>query len=650
MKYLKNKLLLFVSLLLGFTVIFLTTISSILYYNSSMKESKKNSSYLANAYQQGIDSVLNIYRNELSITASKSFLTDKKTSLSEQKALLQEEAQASGFDYITIADAQGGNEKNDKIADLEFFKQAKNGVPYISDPFLDGNKKLVFYIGAPIGSTGKVLYGTLPYETISNDLTKIKIGESGYAFVVNKNGITVIHPTQDNVANPQNYIELAKQNPSYAPTAKIFEKMMSGATGTGFSFYKGQRRLVGYTPLSGPEGWSVAVTTPLTQIEGAVRFTIAMCAGTGLLLLMLAILITRVFAQRLTAPIVAATHRIERLAEGDLQGELEPANGKDESARLILALQDTIYGLRTYISDISAVLSAVASKDLTAKSSVEYKGDFVPIQAALEKILSSLNGTLFHIAEATDQVRSSSEQVALTGRNLAENSSEQAATTEALTNSLEKVSSYIKDNAEYSLSMKGITESALLETQRGNEEMERLLRSMASIDEYSRKIQNIVKIIDDIAFQTNILALNAAVEAARAGEAGKGFSVVADEVRQLASKSADAAKQTTELVSSTIDSVDQGKKNTEQTAGVFQTIVEQTGNINALVAKISQSLENQSDSVKDLEEGMQRISMVTQSNSATAQESAATSEDLLNQMQMLKELVGEFRIEESVSV
>lgn len=648
MKYLKNKLLFFVSLLLGFTVIFLTTISSILYYNSSMKESKENSSHLAAAYQQGIDSVLNIYRNELSITASKSFLNDGKTSVSDQKALLQEEAQASGFDYITIADAQGTNEKNDQIADQEFFKQAKSGIPYISDPFLDGDKKLVLYIGAPIGSTGKVLYGALPYQTISNDLTKIKIGESGYAFVVNKNGITVIHPTEDNVANPQNYIELAKQNPSYAPTAKIFQKMMTGATGTGFSFYNGQRRLVGYTPLSGPEGWSVAVTTPLTQIEGTIRFTIAMCAVTGIVLLLLAILITRVFARRLTAPIVAATQRIERLAEGDLQGEIEPANGKDESARLILALQNTICGLRTYISDISNVLSAVASKDLTAKSSVDYKGDFVPIQAALEEILSSLNGTLFHIAESTDQVRSSSEQVALTGRNLAENSSEQAATTENLTNSLEMVSNYIKDNAEYSLSMKDITESALLETQRGNEEMERLLQSMANIDEFSKKIQNIVKIIDDIAFQTNILALNAAVEAARAGEAGKGFSVVADEVRQLASKSADAAKQTTDLIHSTIDSVAQGKKNTEQTAGVFKTIVEQTGNINTLVGKISESLENQSNSVTDLEEGMQRISMVTQSNSATAQESAATSEDLLNQMQMLKELVMEFHMKESV--
>ncbi|RKD33680.1 methyl-accepting chemotaxis protein [Lacrimispora algidixylanolytica] len=644
MKYLKNKLLLFISLLLGSTVIFLTAVSSILYYNSSMTEAKKNSSYLAMAYQQGIDSVLNNYRKELSITASKGFLTDGNTSVSQQKILLNEEAAAAGFDYITIADAKGTNENGDQIADQEFFKQAINGVAYISNPFLNAEDKLVLYIGAPIGSTGKVLYGVLPYQTISDDLTKIKIGESGYAFVVDRNGVTVVHPSADNVKKPTNYIELAKQDSSYVPTSKIFQQMMLGKTGTGFSFYKGVRRLVGYTPLSGPEGWNVAVTMPVAQIEGAVRVTAGMCALIGISVILLAILITRSFARKITGPIVDATRRIEQLAEGDLLLEVPVANGKDESARLLLALQNTICGLRNYISDISRVLSRVASKDLTVKSEVEYKGDFLPIEKALEQILDSLNGTLFHIAESTDQVRCSSEQVALTGRNLAENSTEQAATTEVLTNSLEMVSNHIKDNAQYSLSMKDMTESALLETQRGNEEMERLLQSMANIDEFSKKIQSIVKIIDDIAFQTNILALNAAVEAARAGDAGKGFSVVADEVRQLASKSADAAKQTTDLIHSTIESVTQGKKNTEQTAGVFKTIVEQTGNINTLVGKISESLESQSNSVIELEEGMQRISMVTQANSATAEESAATSGDLLNQMQMLKELVSEFNI------
>ena len=647
MKYLKSKLIIFVSLLLVLTVGFLTALTSIFHYQSSIEEAKKNSSYLAASYQQGIDSVLDIYRNQIKITASKSFLTDGKTSAAEQKRLLEEEAQVSGFNYITIADSNGNNDKGDQIGDQEFFKQAVNGVTCISSPLVKGDTDIVFYIGAPIGSTGKVLYGLLPYKAFSDELTKIKIGESGYAFVTDKAGKTVIHPDAGNVSNPKDYFELAKQDPSYEPTAKIFKAMMDGKTDTGFSYYNGVRRLVGYTPLSGPEGWSVAVTTPLTQIEGNVRLTLLMSVITGLLLLAVSILIVRVFAQRITKPILEATQRLERLAHGDLQDDVELTKGKDESARLILALHNTIRELRSYIMDISHVLNAVANSDLTVTSSVEYMGDFVPIQTALKKILSSLNATLKNIACSAEQVGASSAQVALGGQNLAANSTEQAATTESLVSSLETVSSHIKDNAQYTLTIKDMTESAILETRQGDEEMKKLQESMVSIDSSSKKIQEIIHIIDDIAFQTNILALNAAIEAARAGEAGKGFSVVADEVRELAGKSADAAKQTTDLIHSTMESVAQGKRNTESTAVVFEKIVEQTNTIDTLVSKVYQSLKRQADSVAQLEDGMQKISMVTQSNSPTAEERAATSEELLSQMQMLKELIMQFQLSDT---
>ena len=647
MKYLKSKLIVFVSLLLVLTVGFLTAITSVFHYQSSIEEAKKNSSYLAASYQQGIDSVLDIYRNQIKITASKSFLTDGKTSAAEQKRLLEEEAQVSGFNYITIADSNGNNDNGDQIGDQEFFKQAVNGVTCISSPFVKGDTDIVFYIAAPIGSTGKVLYGLLPYKAFSDELTNIKIGESGYAFVTDKEGKTVIHPDAGNVSNPKDYFEMAKQDPSYEPTAKIFKAMMDGKTDTGFSYYNGVRRLVGYTPLSGPEGWSVAVTTPLTQIEGNVRFTLLMSVITGLLLLVVSILIVRIFAQRITKPIIEATQRLERLAHGDLQDDVELTKGKDESARLILALHNTIRELRSYIMDISHVLNAVANSDLTVTSSVGYMGDFVPIQTALKKILSSLNATLKNIACSAEQVGASSAQVALGGQNLAANSTEQAATTESLVTSLETVSSHIKDNAQYTLTIKDMTESAILETRQGDEEMKKLQESMVSIDFSSKKIQEIIHIIDDIAFQTNILALNAAIEAARAGEAGKGFSVVADEVRELAGKSADAAKQTTDLIHSTMESVAQGKRNTESTAVVFEKIVEQTNTIDTLVSKVYQSLKRQADSVAQLEDGMQKISMVTQSNSATAEESAATSEELLGQMQMLKEMIMQFQLSDT---
>ncbi len=643
MKHLKTRLLLYISLILVLTILSLTLISSVLYYQSSMSQLQQNSSYLAAAYKQGIDSVLDSYRDELKITASKSYLTDGQTASGEQKRLLDEEAKAAGFNYIAIADAQGSNERDDKIGEQTFFQEAKKGETSLSSPALNSSKQLTLLVASPIADSGKILYGEFSYEALGKALDQIKIGESGYAFVINRGGYTVLHPEQKNVESPTDYIKLAEKDSSYLPIANIYRQMIAGKTGFGYSNYKGVRRLVGYTPLDGPEGWSVAVTTPVTQVEENLRNSLMLCVGMGLLLILAAVFVTGIFSKKITDPIVSATRRIELLAQGNLQEDIQQVKGKDESARLMLALQNTIHSLRSYIMDISNVLNAVAEKNLTVKSSVQYTGDFVSIQTSLEQIVQSLNTTLDGIAQATDQVRSGSEQVALGGQNLAENSSEQASTTERLTSSLELVSRHVRENAEYSASMQNTAQAALSETDQGNQEMQKMLQSMASIDSSSKKIQDIIHMIDDVAFQTNILALNAAVEASHAGEAGKGFSVVADEVRQLATRSAQAAKSTAELIETTIQSVSQGMRNAEQTASAFGKIVEQTNSINALIAKMSESLNSQSQSITELNEGMKQISYTTQANSATAEESAATSEELLSQTQLLKEMVAEFR-------
>lgn len=647
MKYLKNRLLLYITITLVFTVTVLTGVSSVLYYRNSTAQAEQDSSYLAAAYEEGIRSVLTMYRSKIEIIAAKSYLTDGITSAREQQALLADEAKAVGFNYIAVADARGNNPRGDAIADQTFFQEAQKGNTYISSPKQNDAKKLTLWIATPVSGTDQILYGEFSYDGLSKALDRIKIGESGYAFVINRDGRTVIHPETANVANPTDYLKLSQQDPSYLPIANIYRQMTAGKTGTGYSVYKGVRRLVAYTPLSGPEGWSVAVTTPVTQLDENLRRTLALCAGIGLLVLLSCLFSSRIFAGKVAEPIVQATRRIEQLAQGNLHDEVGSVKGRDEGARLMVALGGTIHSLRTYITDISRVLGAVAEKDLTVTSTVNYEGDFVPIQDALERIVLSLNQTLKQIVRATDQVRSGSEQVALGGQNLAENSTEQAATTELLTNSLELVAHHTKDNAEYSVSMRDMTQTALQETQRGNQAMRQMLGSMESIDASSKKIKDIIHVINDIAYQTNILALNAAVEASHAGEAGKGFSVVADEVRQLASKSAEAAKNTAELIENTIQSVAQGLQDTEKTSGAFQKILEQTDSIHELVGKMSETLNRQSQSIAELSDGMRQISAVTQSNSATAQESAATSEELLSQTQGLEEMVAEFHVSDA---
>ena len=642
MKYLKNKLTLSVSLMMAVAIALLTVTSSLLYYRSSTAQSEEYSAYLAKAYRQGIEAVMDSYRSRIRSAAAESFLTDGKTPEAEQTRLLNAEASLDGFNYLAVADEMGDNNRNDNISGLEFFRQVKLGKIFISDPEPDTSNKMVFRIAAPIGSTGKILYGAFSYSALSKELSQIKIGDDGYAFAINNKGQTVIHPNEDNVRNPKDYFTLSKKDASYLPIANIYYQMVAGKSGTAYSNYGGTRRLVGFTPLSGPEGWSVAVTIPVTQLDQNLRITLGICVAAGLLLLLVCIVISRVLSGKITKPIVTATSRLELLAEGDLSEDFEAVSGRDEGARLMLALQDTVHGLRTYISDISHVLGAVAEKDLTARSSVEYRGDFVPIHDALEQITASLRQTLQSIGHATEEVRSGSEQVSAGSQSLAGNSTEQAATADRLTESLGLVSGQVRDNTEYSAAMQDRTRAAMQETERGNSEMQQMLQSMNDIDSAAKQIQGIIGLIDSIAFQTNILALNAAVEAARAGEAGKGFSVVADEVRQLASKSAQAAKDTAALIENALRSVGTGIRTADSTAEAFRKIVEQTDGINTLVGRMSDSLRIQSETIAELEGGIRQIASVTQANSAAAEESAATSEELLGQTQALDQMVSEF--------
>lgn len=217
---------------------------------------------------------------------------------------------------------------------------------------------------------------------------------------------------------------------------------------------------------------------------------------------------------------------------------------------------------------------------------------------------------------------------------------------EQLTNSLKNVSEHVRNNADHALAMEKLSNETLGFVNKGSGQMEEMLQSMKDINSSSAQIMDIIKVINDIAAQTNILALNAAVEAARAGEAGKGFAVVADEVRSLASKSAQAAESTTSLIQNSIDSVKKGMTIADQTAQSLKEIVEKTNSVNELIQRITDASKEQARAVEELDSGMSQISSVTQTNSATAEESAAASEQLTSQSEMLKELMEKFKTRE----
>ena len=324
---------------------------------------------------------------------------------------------------------------------------------------------------------------------------------------------------------------------------------------------------------------------------------------------------------------------------------------RDEFGSMAGSMRSVTTGLARIIKDIETVLSAIAGGDLTVVSSDRgmYVGDYQKILEAMKGIKSSFNSTLTTLNQSADQVSSGSDQVSSGAQALSQGATEQASSVEELAASINEISSNINRNAESAQEASKKSVAVGEEAGESNRRMQDMLQAMADINASSGEIGKIIKTIEDIAFQTNILALNAAVEAARAGAAGKGFAVVADEVRNLASKSAEASKNTAVLIENSLSAVENGKKIADETAKSLELVMTGIQDATAMMDQIAKASTEQAEAITQITVGIDQISSVVQTNSATAEESAASSEELSGQAQILKELVRRFKLEGGAS-
>ena len=345
----------------------------------------------------------------------------------------------------------------------------------------------------------------------------------------------------------------------------------------------------------------------------------------------------------ITRPIKELEAAARQMEQGHLKIDVNYAS-KDELGSLSNSMRQMSDKISYYMDAISRVMRQLADSNLEIPHYDDFQGDFLPVQESLLIVLNSLNETISEINMFSDQVANGADQVSNGAQILSQGVIAQASSVEELAATMSEISQQVKENAETSQVVKTAAGEMGANILACNQQMQEMKNAMEKINQNSTQIRSIIKTIDDIAFQTNILALNAAVEAARAGESGKGFSVVAQEVRSLATRSSDASKSTEALIEQSLAAVVYGTKVAEETAASLRNIAGGTDEMISKINQIAEASKRQAAATEMVSTGIDQISDIVQTNSATAEESAAASEELYGQSQVLKSRVSRFKL------
>ena len=376
-------------------------------------------------------------------------------------------------------------------------------------------------------------------------------------------------------------------------------------------------------------------------LQNAELQTITVFVISMLMIFIVCILLIRYIMHSVVSPITIITESSQKLAKGELNFQID-IHSENEIGVLADSLNSSVKTLSTYVEDISDTLTEISEGDLTRENNLHYIGDFVRIEQSIKIILDQLNDMVSRLAATSEEVSRGAEQVASGAQSLAQGSTEQTTEIEKLLERVHLVSGQIGESVQSARDTNSAVAAMGGQIDVCSQTMKDMSGAMQEISSNSKEIGNIIKAIEDI------LALNAAVEAARAGTAGKGFAVVADEVRNLAAKSAEAAQSTTALIEKSLKAVSRGVDLTGSTQDSLDAVINDARIVTDRVREISDASAAQEMSVSDISVGLAQISQVVQTNSATSEESAAASEELFGQAQIVKNLVGQFKIKTAI--
>ncbi len=596
---------------------------------------------------QTVEGNLHMLADRIFSVSDNKTLSSLETTVEEKKQVLTDFSSGIEFVWLSLYTTDGRfycgaeNSPLDISGTSLFQNMTETQNLAISDTeYADGQLQVA--IGAPVKANNNVVYyvvGSYKYDVLNDVLSNLHIGYNGYAAIVNESGTVVAHPDTTFVQNHTTVSQLYGQSNAIV---KLFERIYSGETGITFLNLNGEKTFVSFTPVKGTN-WYMVLTMPREEVKAAEQRVISMNIVITVLCIAVTAALASIIADKIAKALGTVKNRIQKLALGDITSPVEVFDTGDETEDLSVALQETVEDVRGYIMELTEALTSLSKGNLQTEVTGEFTGDFAVLKESTNHIIDFLNEMIGEVQKSSNTLSQASVGVSNEARNVNSNSEEQSATVERLKEEAKNISNSIAAVDENTNQAKQLTNEAGEKLTQGVAQMASLLESMEDIRRNEEEISKITKFLEDIAFQTNILALNASIEAARAGAAGKGFAVVAEEVRNLAGKSGDFAKRTSQIIEISGTAIDKGVKQAKETSVSMDDIAEISQKISHITDKLLVSVEKEKDALENVASAMDSISHIAERNLITSKKSANASEELSQQAMTLQAMAEKFQ-------
>lgn len=551
--------------------------------------------------------------------------------------------------YTSFIDLNGNDYRTgDNHMGKDFFSRPlTEEATYISAPQITSDgifftfSVAALYQGEQVG----VFYMISDFDYIQGLVNQTSVGENGKTYIISTNDQVIVDDNIETAIKTGASSSLDK-NDSHLNIETRAKNLAEGETGFGNYWGEEGNRVAGFTRIAGTDGWVLITTADSMEFMENFNVVIAFAICISLLLVASCIYRNIRSTRKFIVPITQCVDRISNLAQGDIFSPVPTIKSNDEAGLLAESTQAIVTSLSKVLKDEENMLGAMAEGDFTVESQFPeaYVGDYMPLLVSLGKIKNRLNNTLSEITQSSQEVNGAANVVAMSASTLAEGTEKQEASTRDLATAFSSISQEVVNSTLRASEICAGAYHTEETVRSSSERMLKLVSSMEHIAECAQKIEEIIKGIEEIAFQTNILALNAAVEAARAGTAGKGFAVVADEVRNLSIRSTTHVEATAGLVDVTIEAVHDGRKLVNETANDMKVVVKEVEAAIQGMHEITHAMERQSLAVESINHSMEDITNVINHNSAASAASASTSEELSAFANSLRDMIGEFKL------